>query len=285
MDAPTADGVELPWLGPPVDARPLLAPELAELCRMLRALPAADWRAPAVPGWTVRDLAAHLLGDLQGRLGHDLEGRPLARVRAPGESLEAWIHRANQEWIDAHADLAPSALVDALERAAPRVVARFRRADPRAPAVAVSWAGADPAPAWLDCARELTEYWTHRQQIRHAVGRPTDPEPAVLAVVLDTLFRALPHTLRDHRAPAGSQLGVRVPGPAGGVWTVTATGRGWSLAPPPTGRPAATVEWDAETAWRLCTRSVDPATALARARVTGDRTLAAAAARIVSIVH
>ncbi|UED87765.1 maleylpyruvate isomerase family mycothiol-dependent enzyme [Streptomyces profundus] len=279
MDDPT-------WLGPPIDARPLLAPELAELCRMLRALPATAWRAPAVPGWTVRDLAAHLLGDLHGRLGHGLRGQPLDRVRAPGETLEAWIHRGNQEWIDAHADLTPPALVDALERAAPQVVARFRRADPHAPAVAVSWAGADPAPAWLDCARELTEYWIHRQQIRHAVGQRTDPEPTVAAVVLDTLLRALPHTLRTHRPGAGrTQLSVRVPGPAGGVWTVTATDRGWSLALPPAGPPTATVEWEAEIAWRLCARSIDPATALAHARVTGERGLAEAAALIVSIVH
>lgn len=49
-----------------------------------------------------------------------------------------------------------------------RLADRFATADLEAPALGVSWAGVDPAPGWLDIAREFTEYWTHRQQIRHA---------------------------------------------------------------------------------------------------------------------
>jgi hypothetical protein len=78
---------------------------------------------------------------------------------------------------------------------------------------------------------------------------------------------------------------MTVQGPASGSWTATATPGRWSLAEPPGGRPAASVVLDAETAWRLCTRGIDPATALARARVEGDRRLADAACHIVSIVH
>jgi hypothetical protein len=36
--------------------------------------------------------------------------------------------------------------------------------------VSVSWAGPDPVPAWLDQARELSEYWIHRQQILQALA-------------------------------------------------------------------------------------------------------------------
>jgi hypothetical protein len=42
---------------------------------------------------------------------------------------------------------------------------------------------------------------------------------------------------------------------------------------------------DAETAWRLCTRGIEPAAALARARIDGERRLGEAACRIVSIVY
>lgn len=173
-------------------------------------------------------------------------------------------------------------------------VARFFAAtDLDAPSLGVSWAGVDPAPMWLDSARDLTEFWTHRQQIRHAAGRPTDPDPRLLSVVLDTFLRALPHTLRAVTAPPGTQLQVRIDGPAGGTWTATATetapdtatGPGWSLAEPDAGRPAAVVRLDAETAWRLCARGIQPDTALTRARVEGDHQLAEAACRIVSIVH
>ncbi|UNO42359.1 maleylpyruvate isomerase family mycothiol-dependent enzyme [Streptomyces sp. MST-110588] len=272
-------------LGTPIDARPLFAPEHAALTATLRALAPADWGAQAVPGWSVRDLAAHLLGDYYGRLARDRDGHREGPGPAPGETLEAFIHRVNQEWVDACARVSPAALLDTLDLIGGQVARHFETTGPDAPSLGVSWAGADPAPMWLDTARDLTEFWTHRQQIRHATGQDTDPDPRFLSVVLDTFMRALPHTLRDVAAPVGEQVRLVVDGPAGGTWTVTATADRWSLAEPDAGRPAALVRLDAETAWRLCTRGIGPATALARAHVEGDRELAAAACRIVSIIH
>ncbi|MFI7321899.1 maleylpyruvate isomerase family mycothiol-dependent enzyme [Streptomyces venezuelae] len=305
------------WLGSPIDARPLFAREHAALMDTLRGLSPADWGKEAVPGWTVRDVAAHLLGDFYGRLGRDRDGHRGGPAFAPGETLEAFIHRINQEWVNALSRVSPAALTDTLGLIGPQVARFFEAADPRAPSLGVSWAGVDPAPMWLDSARDFTEFWTHRQQIRHAVGQETDPEPQPLALVLDTFMRALPHTLRDVAAPVGTRIRVQIDGPAGGTWTVTAAEEHWTLAtapstsrPTPTARtsptstsptspvsptsatspvspttPAALVRLDAETAWRLCTRGIAPDTALARADTEGDRELAAAACRIVSIIH
>ncbi|MFG3260137.1 maleylpyruvate isomerase family mycothiol-dependent enzyme [Streptomyces sp. NPDC048172] len=278
---------DLSRLGPPIDAGPLFAPEHAALMATLRALRPEEWRAEAVPGWTVRELAAHLLGDFYGRLARDRDGHREGPAPAPGETLEAFIHRINQEWVDAHARVSPASLLDALETAGAQVARFFEAADPDAPSLGVSWAGVDPAPMWLDRARDLTEFWTHRQQLRHATGRGTDDAPRVLSVVLDTFFRALPHTLRAVPAPPGTQVRVTVPGPAGGAWTVTAEGdeKGWTLAGPPAGEPVTRVELDAETAWRLCVRGVEPAEARARARTAGDPRLADAVCEIVSIIR
>jgi uncharacterized protein (TIGR03083 family) len=281
MVAHPNDRPGLSWLGPPIDARPLFEPELEALLELLRRLRPGQWDETAVPGWTVHDVSAHVLGDYRARLGRREFG-----AFAPGETLEAFIHRANQEWVDRHRDMDPASLVDALEEAGGELARRFARADLDAPSLGVSWAGVDPAPMWLDCAREFTEYWTHRQQIRHAAGLGTDPEPRTLSLVLDTFMRALPHTLRDTAAQAGTRVALTVTGPGGGTWTVTAGPEGWSLAQDPDGRPtAAAVELDTETAWRLCTRGVQPADALARARVDGDGRLAEAVCRIVSIVY
>ncbi|MFE0877582.1 maleylpyruvate isomerase family mycothiol-dependent enzyme [Streptomyces smyrnaeus] len=299
MDSPLSDVPGHSWLGAPIDARPLFGPEQAALMATLRGLTPADWRREAVPGWTVRDLVAHLLGDFYGRLARDRDGQQEGPRFAPGETLEAFIHRINQEWVDAHRRVSPAALVDTLDLVGAQVARFFETADPDAPSLGVSWAGVDPAPMWLDSARDLTEFWTHRQQIRHATGHGTDPDVRFLSVVLDTFMRALPHTLRRVDARVGTQVQVRIEGPAGGTWTATATataaataaatatatvGR-WSLAEPETGHPAATVGLDPETAWRLCTRGVQPDTALARARIEGDRRLAEAACRIVSIIY
>ncbi|MFC9908370.1 maleylpyruvate isomerase family mycothiol-dependent enzyme [Streptomyces sp. NPDC127197] len=271
------------WLGDPIDARPLFGSELGALLDTLRGLRPADWSRTALPRWTVHDLAAHILGDYCGRLGRTPGG--YRRAFTPGETLEAFIHRTNQEWVDLHADDSPASLIGALEEAGTQLAQRFATADLEAPALGVSWAGADPAPGWLDIAREFTEHWTHRQQIRHAIGRDTDPEPHALSTVLDTFMRALPHTLRHTTAPAGAQIEVIAEGPAGGRWTATATADRWSLAEPPSGRPTAAVLLDTETAWRLCTRGIEPATALGRARVQGERRLAEAACKVVAIVY
>ncbi|MCL7428922.1 maleylpyruvate isomerase family mycothiol-dependent enzyme [Streptomyces sp. YS415] len=277
------DESDLSWLGKPIDARPLFGPELASLLDLLGGLRRNEWRRAAVPGWSVHDLAAHILGDYHGRLGWSAESHQ--RARAAGETLEAFIHRVNREWIGLHADHSAAELIEALERAGTQVARQFEGDDLDAMGLGVSWAGADPAPKWLDIAREFTEYWTHRQQIRHATGRDTDLEPNTLSTVLDTFMRALPHTLRHTPAPAGTQLQVAIDAPAVGTWTVTATADRWSLAEAPSGRPATSVRLDPETAWRLCTRGIDPCTALARARISGERQIAEAACQIVSIVY
>ncbi|MGW6459836.1 maleylpyruvate isomerase family mycothiol-dependent enzyme [Streptomyces sp. NPDC055078] len=285
------------WLGAPIDARSRFLPERAELLALLRGLSPGQWRRETVPGWTVRDMAAHLLGDDYGRISRDRDGHREGPSPAPGEPLESFIHRINQEWVEAYRRVSPAAITESLELTGAAVADLFQGADLQEPSLGVSWAGADPAPLWLDCAREFTEHWTHRQQIRHATGLDTDPDPHALGLVLDTFMRALPHTLRTTRAEAGTQVTVAVTGPVSNSWTATATttatvttpatatGGRWSLAPAPSGPPAATVRLDAESAWRLCVRAIDPATALDGARIEGDRRLADAVCRIVSIVR
>ncbi|MFF8727099.1 maleylpyruvate isomerase N-terminal domain-containing protein [Streptomyces sp. NPDC015171] len=285
MDARFSDVPRYPWLGDPIDARALFAPEHTALMVMPRGLAPADWSQEAVPCWTVRDLVAHLLGDFYGRLARGRDGHREGPAFAPGEALETFIHRVNQEWVEAVSRVSPAALTDTVGLMGGQVAEFFAATDPGAPSLGVSWAGADPAPMWLDSARDFTEFCTHRQQIRHAVGQLTDPGPRPLSVVLDTFMRALPHTSRDVDAPSGTQVQLHIDGPAGGTWTVTAPGPRWSLARPDTVRPTALVRLDAETAWRLCTRGIGPATALARARIDGDRGLAEAACRIVSIIY
>lgn len=108
--------------------------------------------------------------------------------------------------MDAAARISPAALIETLEMTGSAISALWEHSDPEGRSLGVSWAGADPAPLWLDCARDLTEYWTHRQQVRHAVGRPTDHDPRLLAPVLDTFMRALPHTMRAAPAQAATQV-------------------------------------------------------------------------------
>lgn len=277
--------MDVSWLGPPIDARPLFAGERSALLALLRGLSEEQWRATAVPGWSVRDLAAHLLGDDYGRIARERDGHSDGAEPRPGESFEAFIHRNNEEWVRGTARMSPASLLEALEVTGRSVAALWWRGDPEGPGLGVSWAGASPAPRWLDCARDLTEYWTHRQQIRNAVGLDTEVDPAVAAPVLDTFMRALPHTLADVDAPTGTAARVEVTGPVVGIWNVVRTAPGWVMGTQKDGPPAAGVRMGFETAWRLCTRGITPVEAVSRARFDGDRALGEACCRIVSVIH
>ena len=75
----------------------------------------------------------------------------------------AWLDELQAEWIRAVRRLSPRIVADLLRWAGPQIAGTFRRED-RGPAQPQSpGRGAGPVPAWLDQARELSEYWIHRQ--------------------------------------------------------------------------------------------------------------------------
>ncbi|NIJ15001.1 uncharacterized protein (TIGR03083 family) [Saccharomonospora amisosensis] len=276
---------EFSWLGDPIDARTAFAPERQALLTDLRGLAPEQWELPALPGWTVKDLAAHLLGDDYGRLGRTRDGYDAGAGPRQDEPFATFIHRLNQEWVDACVRFSPRCLLDSLEFTGEQVARLWSVVEPGEYGTPVSWAGADPAPMWLDRARDFTEYWVHRQQIREAVGQPVSNEVEALSLVLDTFARALPFTLRGVSRPEGTRFRLTIDGAAGSTWVVTETGEGWSLDASLPGPVAAEVELAADTAWRLCTRTIEPSTAISRGRLDGDRELAEAACEIVSIIR
>jgi uncharacterized protein (TIGR03083 family) len=273
------------WLGPAIDVRGLYAPQHDAFTWLLSDLRDDEWVLPTVcPGWSVRDVAAHVLGDHVARLARHRDGYRAGGGPRAGEDLPVFLDRVNAEWVRAARRISPRLLTDLLSHVGEQVTAFWQTVDMDAMGEPVSWAGPDPAPAWLDAARDFSEYWTHQQQICDATGRPGLAGPEFTGPVLDTFMRALPHTLRDVAAPAGTAALVVIPGPGGGEWTCTRDARRWRLDVPSAPRPATTVSLDADTAWRLCTRGISPSQAAGLARVDGDEGLAAAVLRIVSII-
>ena len=275
---------DVSWLGQRIDVRPLLATWQATFIRLLRQLDAADWARPtACPDWTVQDVAVHVLGDHVGVLSRHRDAfRPL-RPR-PDETLPSFLNRINDEWVIAARRLSPRLLVELLSRIGDQVV-DFRQAiDLHALGETISWAGPDPAPVWLDAAREITETWTHHQQISEATSRPGLTQPEYLGPVLDTFLRALPHTLRDLTAPEGSILQVTVTGPAGRTWTCQHTPHRWELTTHPRPHPDARIELE-PTPPGAYAPAASPPTKPPPAHTSGDPDLTAAALQIVSIIH
>jgi uncharacterized protein (TIGR03083 family) len=260
----------------PVLTLDLFPPERAHLLDLLRELSHDDWLRPTVcAGWSVHDVALHILGgDLANISGRRDRHRPGRSEQQPWDDLVAYLNELNQSWVAAARRISPRLVIDLLAFTGRQLYDYLATLDPHAMGAPVSWAGPQPAPVWLDIAREYTERWLHQQHIRDATGRPGLTEARFLAPVLNTFARALPHAYREVAAPAGAHLRVVVEGDAGRVWALLREDSGWSLSDDAGPAASATISIDGDTLWRLLTKGVAKNEALRRSRVEGDAGLA-----------
>jgi uncharacterized protein (TIGR03083 family) len=264
----------------------------AHLVDLLRALTPDDWVRPTVaPGWTVKDVAAHLLDTQLRRLSFGRDGCTLP----PPPSIEsaadlvALVNRLNAEGVAVYGRLSPAVLIAWTEHTARHAASYLASLDPFAPAVfGVSWAGEQASQNWFDVARELTERWHHQQQIRLAINDPAPREPdhdasrarrlhAIMTPelyhpVLDCFMRALPFHYRSMPAPRGTAISISVTGDCGGEWHLCRA-ESWLLSREPADAVAAAVAIPQDIAWRIFTKGIARDAARERVRVSGDAAL------------
>jgi uncharacterized protein (TIGR03083 family) len=270
----------------PIDVVALFPEVLAELVRLLSGLSAEQWARPTVCSqWSVKDIALHLLGGEVGILSRKRDS-----WSAPGGDLKTWdelvafINASNDSWIKATRRISPSLMCDLLTFTGKQVCAYFESVDPFAIGDPVSWAGPEPAPVWLDLAREYTERWHHQQQIRDAVGILGLKQPRYFHPVLDAFVRALPHTYAAVDAPDGTVAALTIGGDSGGRWCVARESGRWELYVDLGREPDAEVVIDQDMAWRLFTKGVSRSEAEAKSGIRGDRGLAVKMFDMVSVI-
>jgi uncharacterized protein (TIGR03083 family) len=221
-------------LGPALDLRAAIGPARRRFVALLRDLAPADWaRSTVCPGWDVADIVAHVAGDDLGRLARGRDGVP-ARAPAPGEDLPTFLDRINGQWVAATRHLGPRLLTDMVEWSGAQVAAHWAAIDLTGPAD-VSWAGVEGPVAWMDLARDHTEYWIHEQQVREATGRARS-DPAETATVVGVLARGLPVALRAVPGADGDVVVVTADD-LGASWAVEHRGGRWWVTDPPPGIP------------------------------------------------
>jgi len=260
------------------------------LLELLNSLSPDDWRQPIVHStWTIKEVALHLLGGDIGILSRKRDGfAEESRTITSFADLVVFINDHNETWLKATRRLSPRVLCDLMSLTGRQVAEYFASVDPFALGGPVSWAGPEPAPVWLDLAREFTERWYHQQQIRDAVSRPGLKQPVYFAPVLDAFVRALPYTLQDTNMPVGTQLKLTITGDSGLSWTALRADDGWTLyvSEPlqPDANVAAHVTMPEDTAWRVFTRGIERDQALAQSRLEGFEPLALKVFDMVSII-
>lgn len=239
-----------------LDVRPLLPGERDALVTLLGELSTEDWETPtACGGWSVADVARHLLDDDLGWLSRGRDGDLSGQLDESGDyrSFVRSLDEKNQRWVDGTRGLSPRVVTDLLRWSGEEFQRHVDGLDLDEPS-SVIWSGPDPAPRWFDLARDFTERWVHHQQIRDAVGRPGLTDDEHLGAVLRTFLWALPHHYRDVAAPAGTTLVIWITGPGGGAWSLVCSGAGpWDLDEGEPDRRDAEVALTSDAAWRLLT--------------------------------
>jgi hypothetical protein len=200
------------------------------------------------------------------------------------DTLIAFVNQLNDNWITGARRMSPRLLQTLLRVTGEEWAAYVQTVDIKAMGDGVGWAGPDPAPVWLDIAREFTERWVHQQHIRDATGIPGATGPEFLKPVLATFAMALPHALRDVAAATGSTAALVITGESGGSWTTVRTERGWQFTESAASLPSGNVTFDQDTAWRLFTKGISPEQGKAAATTSGNPAIVEAILQMVTIL-
>lgn len=270
----------------PIIVTGLFQRTLDSLVRLLSDLSADDWNRPtACARWTVKDIASHLLGGEVGILSRHRDGYAYSgKLFISWEELVALINSLNDTWVKATSRTSPRVLCELMKLTGEQVCDYFKSLDPYEIGGPVEWAGPEPAPVWLDLAREYTERWHHQQQIRDAVGKPGLKERKFFAPVLDAFVRALPRTYAQVDAKDGTLIALTIEGDSGGKWFLLRESGQWILFIEATQAADAELVIDQDLAWRLFTKGVHKDDALAGVTLIGDERLAMKALDMVSVI-
>jgi uncharacterized protein (TIGR03083 family) len=167
---------------------------------LMRGLPEAEWERIVVPRWRVRELAAHMITTDEGTLTGRILTIGFTKDAVGGiPKVEAWNDKQVARW----ADRPIPELMRGMEKWGSRLE-RFAGMVPKAlgrPAV--------PTPfgrlslLWLAGLRVYDE-WVHREDLRRALGMPSDDEPQVVGPVARMLQAGIPIQSVPRVAPGSS---------------------------------------------------------------------------------
>lgn len=270
-----------------------LFPELDQhLISLLKSLTPEDWEKPTVARlWKVRDVAAHLLDGNIRVISMYRDGHFTAPDREINgyDDLVAYLNQLNADWVKACKRMSPALLTELLESTGKQYSEIMSRQDLEADAVfSVSWAGESVSKNWFHIAREYTEKWHHQQQIRDAVDKPSLQRgimtPRLFLPLIETFLRGLPHTYRNTQAPTGTAVRIAVALDETFEWFLVKTEDQWVISETFDDQPQASVNLDADTAWKLFTKAIKPDEALSKAHLTGNKELAGITLNLIAVM-
>jgi uncharacterized protein (TIGR03083 family) len=229
-----------------------------------------DWKLPTdLPGWTVQDNLAHMIGTERM-----LQGLPAAEAPTElGIHVKNPIGQFNEAEIEARRRLTGNEVLREWNALVDLRLATLRDADdayfaketmtPTGPGTM-----ADFLPIRvLDC-------WIHEQDMRRAVGRAGHLGGSAAEHTIDRLLRTLPIVVGKRAAtPEGGAVIIDITGAVGRHVVCEVNGGRAALVDAPTNEPLATVRLDTETFVVLATGRRTAASIAERIELGGDSSL------------
>jgi uncharacterized protein (TIGR03083 family) len=253
----------------------VLAEEWSAIVSLGEGLSPADWdTASECPGWSVRDLVAHMVGTERSLLGD-----PLPQTTEPTEAVPAHVRNAmgaaNERWVAERRGLPGAAVVAEFAEVTDRRLAELRAGPPeRFEEVGPSPVGMVPYREFM--AVRVMDCWVHEQDMRVATGRPARIEGRPAEVALGRIASAMPFIVGKRAgAPEGSSVRFEVEGALGRRLDVRVSDGRAALAETLDAPPTATIVLGTEAFWRLGCGRIGGDEALERGLATlgGDEAL------------
>lgn len=270
----------------PIEVVSLLPVLNDKLISLLGSLTPADWAKPTVAKlWTVKDVIAHLLDG-------NIRMLSLLRDNYYGEkhdiangTLLGFLNDLNADWVKAMKRVSPQMLILLHEATGYAYCEYYASLDPfaRSP-FSVDWTGETASLNWMHIAREYTEKWLHQQQVRDAIGDAGLMTKELFYPFINIFMLALPYTYRNVHAIDGTAIRISIPGEIGGKWNLVKSGDKWVLDNDDSREPVSEVVIEADTAWRLFSKSIRPGDVKENIKIYGDRQLGEVALTMVSVM-
>ena len=258
---------------------------LDELISLLKGLSTAEWKLPtACPSWSVKDVSLHLLGGDIGILSWRRDGYSILPSINSWDHLVRLINEQNELWVKGTQRISPPLIIDLLKFTGDQVSSYFQSLDPFAIGGPVDWVSPDPAPVWLDLAREYTERWHHQQHIRDSVAKPGLKGQKFLSPVLDTFILALPRTFKEVKAEDGTSIVISITGSVRKQWTLNNNSGEWRLYEGVGEDYQVNVVIEDDVAWRIFSNEIPPVEAKKRIQIEGNQQLGEKVLGTVSII-
>lgn len=157
----------------------------ARTIALLEDLPEKEWERPVVPGWRVREVAAHLVSTDEAALTGRLLALGLRKVEVG--DIEAWNETQVARW----AERPIPALLHGLASWGRRLALTLAVTPGPAARVRLPTPFGRVSPLWLGMARVYGE-WVHLEDVRRALGLPGDDSPQALEPVARHLLAGIP---------------------------------------------------------------------------------------------